>query len=195
MVMRALGVVMCVLRCGDVCDIVPAGHKVSRNPLIPSAMHTGLCVVLGLARPARLWPLSSLVACCLIPSLWCLPPPPPPLLHTHAVCKATIAYPTLSLALSVALAQLLTQHPWPSAAAAAAAWRSGALLVFGWSLGSHVLEVVFTERVAMADDSDPLPTPPLLAALQHKDPIVQVSAGVWGVESRHFVQDSIGIQS
>lgn len=104
--------------------------------------------------------------CCL---LYSHPPPP----RACSVCKATIAYPTLSLALTVALAQLLTQHPWPSAAAAAA-WRSGALLVFGWSLGAHVLEVVFTERVAMADDSDPVPTPPLLAALQHKDPIVQV---------------------
>jgi hypothetical protein len=58
--------------------------------------------------------------------------------------------------------------------AAAAAWRSAALLVFGWRLGADVLEIVFTERVAMADDSDVAPTPPLLAALLHKDPIVQV---------------------
>jgi hypothetical protein len=40
-----------------------------------------------------------------------------------------------------------------------------------------MLEVVFTERVAMADDSDPSPTGPLLAALQHSDPIVQVGGG------------------
>jgi hypothetical protein len=39
-----------------------------------------------------------------------------------------------------------------------------------------MLEIVFTERVALASDDDPQPTAPLLAALQHKDPIVQV----WG---------------
>lgn len=47
-------------------------------------------------------------------------------------------------------------------------------LVCSWCL----LQVVFTERVSMADDSDPAPTAPLLAALQHKDPIVQVGVGL-----------------
>lgn len=98
----------------------------------------------------------------------------PLLIPQNTVCKASVIHPSFALALSSILSSLLTTHPWPSAAAAAAAWRSGALLVFGWSLGAAVLEIVFTERVAMADDSDAAPTPPLLAALQHKDPIVQV---------------------
>jgi hypothetical protein len=93
---------------------------------------------------------------------------------SFAVCKASFLYPTLTLGVSSLASSLLTTHHWPSLGAAAAAWRSAALLVFGWRLGADVLEIVFTERVAMADDSDVAPTPPLLAALQHKDPIVQV---------------------
>jgi peptidase E len=90
------------------------------------------------------------------------------------VCKATVLYTSFALALSFICNQVLTSHQWPTVAAAAAAWRAGALLVFGWSAGAHMLEIVYTERVALADDSDIAPTAPLLAALQHKDPIVQV---------------------
>lgn len=90
-----------------------------------------------------------------------------------AMCKATLLYSSVALALSIAACWLTRTQPWPSLGAAAAAWRSAALLVWGWSAGAHMLEVVFTERVAMADDSDPAPTGPLLAALQHSDPIVQ----------------------
>lgn len=100
--------------------------------------------------------------------------PPCPSPCVAAVTKASLLYPTFCLALSTPLCLLLSRQQWPGLAAAAAAWRSGALLVYGWSVGAHLLEVVFTERVAMADDSDPAPTAPLLAALQHKDPIVQV---------------------
>jgi hypothetical protein len=44
-----------------------------------------------------------------------------------------------------------------------------------------VLEVVFTERVVMplrltVNDSDASPTPPLLAALYHKDPLFRLAA-------------------
>lgn len=100
---------------------------------------------------------------------------PSPSSPVAAVTKASLLYPTFCLALSTPLCLLLARQQWPGLAAAAAAWRSGALLVYGWSVGAHLLEVVFTEQVAMADDSDPAPTAPLLAALQHKDPIVQVS--------------------
>lgn len=50
-------------------------------------------------------------------------------------------YATVSLLLSTLLNATCTHHQWPSASAAAAAWRDGALLVFGWAAGAHVLEV------------------------------------------------------
>lgn len=56
-------------------------------------------------------------------------------------------------------------------------WRGGLLCVYTWQAGAHMLEVVFTERVSMAADDDPQPTAPLLAALKHRDPIVQVRTG------------------
>lgn len=117
----------------------------------------------------------------------CLTHQPCALLHTpvphlarpsSSVCKATLLYSSVALGLSAAACWLTRTQPWPSLAAAAGAWRAAALLVWGWSAGAHMLEVVFTERVAMADDSDPAPTGPLLAALQHSDPIVQVGTVV-----------------
>lgn len=71
---------------------------------------------------------------------------------------------------------LTPDHPWGGVKEVLAAWRAAVLCVYCWSAGAHVLEVVFTERVAMASDDDPQPTATLIAALKHTDPTVQVSA-------------------
>jgi hypothetical protein len=66
------------------------------------------------------------------------------------------------------------RYNWGGLAGVLGLWRAGLLCCYAWAAGGHMLEIVFTERVIMAADDDPQPTAPLLAALQHPDPIVQV---------------------
>jgi hypothetical protein len=101
------------------------------------------------------------------------------------VVKSSFMLPTLAL-LPAALASTLLapaaaiseqqqqRYEWGGAAGVVGLWRAGLLCCYAWAAGGHMLEIVFTERVAMAADVDPQPTAPLLAALQHQDPIVQV---------------------
>lgn len=93
-----------------------------------------------------------------------------------SVVKSSLLLPTVALLPTLLLTPLATGQPWGGIKAILSAWRAAVLCVFGWSSGGHLLEVIFTERVAMATDDDPQPTAPLIAALKHNDPIVQVCA-------------------
>eukprot|EP00878_Enallax_costatus_P032148 GHUV01035258.1.p1 GENE.GHUV01035258.1~~GHUV01035258.1.p1 ORF type:complete len:337 (+),score=102.80 GHUV01035258.1:564-1574(+) len=91
-----------------------------------------------------------------------------------AVVKSSLLLPSTALLPALLITTLLTPtHPWGSIKAVLAAWRAAVLCVYCWSAGAHVLEVVFTERVAMANDDDPQPTATLISAMKHTDPIVQ----------------------
>jgi hypothetical protein len=101
------------------------------------------------------------------------------------VVKSALVLPTLALLPAAIATALLApaaamsdrqqqQYSWGGVAGALGLWRAGLLCCYAWAAGGHMLEIVFTERVVMATDDDPQPTAPLLAALQHKDPIVQV---------------------
>lgn len=103
-----------------------------------------------------------------------LPPPRVPFRRRRApVVRSSLLLPTLALPPALLACRLLLGQ-WPGGGPLLAAWRAGLLCVYGWAAGGHVLEVVFTEAVALAADDDPAPTAPVLAALQHKDPVVQV---------------------
>eukprot|EP00879_Flechtneria_rotunda_P014357 GHRR01014997.1.p1 GENE.GHRR01014997.1~~GHRR01014997.1.p1 ORF type:complete len:378 (+),score=149.63 GHRR01014997.1:235-1368(+) len=112
-----------------------------------------------------------------------------PTLHRHryfrikqrlrAVARTCLILSTTALLASLATNWLLLppQTPllsaWGGWTGVLGLWRAALLAVWAWAAGGHVLEVVFTERVAMASDDDLQPTAPLLEALQSKDPMVQ----------------------
>lgn len=122
----------------------------------------------------------------------------------RALVKSSLVLPSLALGPAAALSALLApaaamsqqqqqRYEWGGAAGVLGLWRAGLLCCYAWAAGGHMLEIVFTERVAMAADDDPQPTAPLLAALQHTDPIVQdwclldlaaVAEGAPGARSR-----------
>jgi hypothetical protein len=101
------------------------------------------------------------------------------------VVKSSLLLPSLALLPAALATAALTptaamsdrqqqQYSWGGVAGVVGLWRAGLLCCYAWAAGGHMLEIVFTERVIMAAEDDPQPTAPLLAALQHKDPIVQV---------------------
>ncbi|GBF92322.1 hypothetical protein Rsub_05524 [Raphidocelis subcapitata] len=98
----------------------------------------------------------------------------------RAAARSAVALPTAALAAALAAPALLPPSwrgggppPLPGLAAAAAAWRAGALCAFVWTMAAHVLEVVFTEPVAFGGEGAPDATRALLAALRHPDPLIQ----------------------
>lgn len=119
-----------------------------------------------------------------------------------AVARSSIINATLALLAAVLAAPGLSlPAPWSAPAAWLGAWRGGLLLAGLWAAGAAVLEVVFTETVDvssldLAHSSSTTsssgssgssggeggasrdPTPALIAALQHKNPLVQVRGGV-----------------
>ncbi|KAF8064689.1 uricase [Scenedesmus sp. PABB004] len=90
----------------------------------------------------------------------------------RAIARSSLLLPTAALLPALAASAALRQ-PWAGWAAWAGLWRGGVLAAYGWAAAGACLEVVFTERVALASDDDPAPTAPLLAALAHPDPLVQ----------------------
>lgn len=104
---------------------------------------------------------------------------------TPAAARSALLLPTAAL-LAAAIAPLLLPAtyradggcPLPPAAVLAAAWRASVLCTFVWTMGGHLLEIVFTEPVAFGRDDSLDSARALLAALRHPDPLVQVSEGL-----------------
>jgi hypothetical protein len=120
-----------------------------------------------------------------------------------AVARSSIMNASLALlAAALAAPGLSLPAPWSAPAAWLGAWRGGLLLAGLWAAGAAVLEVVFTETVDVSSlDLVPTassstnssgeggggsrdPTPALIAALQHKNPLVQVRGGTEWVGGR-----------
>eukprot|EP00882_Tetradesmus_deserticola_P023706 GHRQ01025812.1.p1 GENE.GHRQ01025812.1~~GHRQ01025812.1.p1 ORF type:complete len:352 (+),score=189.39 GHRQ01025812.1:92-1147(+) len=104
--------------------------------------------------------------------------------RSRALAKSSLLLPSLALLPAALLSALLApavamsqwqqqQYAWGGVAGVLGLWRAGLLACYAWGAGAHMLEIVFSERVVMAAADDPQPTGPLLAALQHPDPIVQ----------------------
>lgn len=100
-----------------------------------------------------------------------------PSLAAQAVKTALLgALTTVGLWAGLHLPQRLASAA-PGASAAAAQVAAAAAAAFGWAAGSSLLQIVFSERLALSSADDANPVLPVLDALSSRNTLMQVGLG------------------